>query len=92
MKDYINKTLYDMSGLVIGMNDKGTSMIFGQNDEWIVLDEKEVKSVVDCLAKDQMQGLFDGFNYSMRENGLLLNQQGHSVYISKEVYAKLCNK
>ncbi len=89
MKEYINKMLHDVSGLVIGMNEGGTSMIFGQNDEWVVLGEKELKTVISELKKDVMTGKFDGFDYSMREKGLLLNQQGHSVYINRDVFATI---
>jgi hypothetical protein len=88
MKEYIKNVLYEGSGLIIGMNDYGTSMIFGQNNEWIVLGENDVKNVVKKLSQNHMTGDMGGFDYSMRQKGILFNQQGHSVYVDRDVFAK----
>ena len=92
MKEYITDTIYDASGLVIGYNHGATSLIFGQNNEWIVLDNMDIKRVIENLKKNKVKCDFDGFNYTMRPKGILFNQHNNSVYVDRNVFATITER
>jgi hypothetical protein len=86
MKEYIEKTLYDASGLTVGTNKRGT-VIFAQNNEYVLLDAKEVKEMMDAYNRAKPFGEFDGFSFSLQPKGIMLRQQGHSVYVDRTVFS-----
>lgn len=89
MKEYIDKTIFNASGLTIGFNKTRTSLIFGQNDEWVVLDPEDILKIKKSLQQNKEAAIFDGFNFSLQQKGIILNQQNNSVYVHRDVFGKL---
>ena len=86
MKEYIKNTIYDNSGLLIGMSEGGTSMIFGQNNEWVVLGSNDIKKIINNLKKNKLRGSYDDFRYTLKDNGLMLHQDDNCVYVTNAVF------
>jgi hypothetical protein len=91
MREYISSIVYEGSGLTIGINEPKTCLIFGHQDldEWVVLDENDLKLFKDAWKADKSKMKFDGFGYKAIEGnygkGALLNQNGSSVFIHRDI-------
>lgn len=89
MKQYITKTLYEKEGLLIGSN--GISFIVGQNDEWVVLDKRDIKNIHDLMRKtDVAGGLLNGLIIKTKVKGkIVLTQENNTVAIRRSIFNNL---
>lgn len=85
MREYINNVIHDEPNLVIG--DNGRSILFGQGNNWVIIDKKDISKITHHIKYHEPTKKFDGFGIDFVSNsGILLKQNEDCVRISAGLF------
>ncbi len=83
MKDYFTKTIHEEPNLLIGTN--GKSLIFGQNDEWIIVDKAQIGKIEKHFSTGTGALDLPGLYCKQINDSICMSQLGSLVAVKKEL-------